>query len=368
MKVISLFCGCGGLDRGFEDAGFDVVWANDNDKNITETYKYNHPNTLLRTGDISKIKSSEIPDDIIGLIGGPPCQSWSAAGNGLGIKDPRGKLFYEYIRILKDKQPHFFLAENVKGILSKRHAKSLKKILKEFDKAGYNTSINLINTSDYGVPQNRERVIIVGYHKKKFKCKFQIPTSLKTRRNIYDALSDLNEQPIYSSKNLSQPKLCRIPNHEYWFGGYSYIFMSRNRVLSWDSPSYTIQASGRQTSIHPQAPKMEKVEKDIMEFKKGYEHLYRRLSVRECARLQTFNDDFIFLYKNLNVGYKMIGNAVPVELARILAEKIKSDCCKPQNEDLQKVYFNFPLPKKESRINLKQDQTRSLTVNNIIRN
>jgi DNA (cytosine-5)-methyltransferase 1 len=105
-------------------------------------------------------------------------------------------------------------------------------------------------------------------------------------------------------------------------GGFSTMFMSRNRVRSWDEPSFTIQAGGRHAPIHPQAPKMEFVEKNLRTFKKGYEELYRRLSVRECARIQTFPDDFIFIYNNVAAGYKMIGNAVPVELGRVLAESI----------------------------------------------
>lgn len=324
MNVISLFCGCGGLDRGFENAGFNVIWANDNDRNILETYKYNHPNTEIIIGNISKIDSGSIPNDIFGLIGGPPCQSWSAAGNGLGIKDSRGKLFFEYVRILKDKKPYFFLAENVKGMLSKRHKKSLDIITNLLEDAGYEISINLVNAADYGVPQNRERVIIVGY-RKDLGIKFGLPSKIENKLTVKDSIGDIIIEPICSKSNISRPKKCEIPNHEYFVGDYSYIFMSRNRVLDWKSQSYTIQASGRQASIHPKAPKMKKVEKDVMEFVKGKKRLYRRLSIRECARIQTFPDNFLFFYKHLNAGYKMIGNAVPVNLAEILAKQIYSD-------------------------------------------
>ncbi len=327
MDIISLFSGCGGLDLGFQNAGFNVIWANDNDKNIEETYQYNHPNTELVIKSISKIKSEDIPDNIIGLIGGPPCQSWSAAGNGLGIKDPRGKLFFEFIRILEDKEPLFFLAENVKGMLSDKHEESVKKITKLLDAAGYNVTINLVNSADYGVPQKRERVIIVGY-RKDLNLKFILPDKNTRQTIVKQYLDDIILKPISSKYNLSQSKKCIIPNHEYFKGSYSYIFMSRNRVLDWNLPSYTIQASGRQASLHPQAPKMVKVEKDVMKFAHGSTRLYRRLSIRECARIQTFPDDFLFFYKHLNSGYKMIGNAVPVNLAEALGKKIYSDLSK----------------------------------------
>jgi len=324
MNIISLFSGCGGLDRGFENAGFNVIWANDNDKNILNTYKYNHPNTEIKIGEVSKISSKDIPNDVFGLIGGPPCQSWSAAGNGLGINDPRGKLFFEYIRILEDKKPLFFLAENVKGMLSEKHKESVDLIKTLLDKAGYNVTIDLVNSADYGVPQKRERVIIVGY-RKNIKLKFKLPNKNSRQTIVSEYLKDITIQPISSKDNLAQPNKCVIPNHEYFKGSYSYIFMSRNRVLDWELPSYTIQASGRQASLHPQAPKMVKVEKDVMKFAHGSTKLYRRLSIRECARIQTFPDDFLFFYENLNAGYKMIGNAVPVNLAEALAKKIYSD-------------------------------------------
>ena len=118
MKVISLFSGCGGLDLGFEKAGFEIPVANEFDCSIWETFIVNHPKTHLIKGDIRNIREADFPDNIDGIIGGPPCQSWSEAGALRGINDERGKLFYDYIRILRDKQPKFFLAENVSGMLA----------------------------------------------------------------------------------------------------------------------------------------------------------------------------------------------------------------------------------------------------------
>ena len=341
MDIISLFCGCGGLDKGFQMEGFNTIWANDYDRQIQETYNLNHPGTELVIGDITRIQSNQIPNNIFGLVGGPPCQSWSAAGKGKGIEDRRGKLFYEYIRVLKDKQPLFFLAENVSGMLNKRHKNSYDEIIALLENAGYNVTAELVNAADYGVPQNRKRVIIVGY-RNDLGINFEFPEVHDEKPTVREYLEDISQQPIRSDYNLSQPELCPISNHEYFTGSYSYIFMSRNRVLDWESQSYTIQASGRQASIHPQAPRMQNVQKDVMEFVPGQEHLYRRLSIRECARIQTFPDNFIFRYNSLDRGYKMIGNAVPVNLARAMAQKIYEDILPFENifENQEALLYN----------------------------
>ncbi len=156
MNLVSLFSGAGGLDLGFERAGFNVVAANEYDKTIWETYEKNHKTKLIK-GDICGIPSDMFPD-CDGIIGGPPCQSWSEAGSLKGINDPRGQLFYQYIRILKDKYPKFFLAENVKGMMAKRHNDAVENIVSQFEEAGYDVFIHLLNASDYGVPQDRKRV------------------------------------------------------------------------------------------------------------------------------------------------------------------------------------------------------------------
>ena len=323
MKIISLFTGAGGLDLGFKKAGFSTIWANEYDKAIWETFEFNFPKTILDKRSIANTPSAEIPS-ADGLIGGPPCQSWSEAGAGRGIKDNRGRLFYEYIRVLKDKKPSFFVAENVSGILLKRHAEAFKNILKEFEAADYNITYKLLNANDYDTPQDRLRVIIVGYHKRLQKT-FTFPTPQNYKPNLQDALLGLNEPLPALDKNKSNHTVMQFHNNEYMIGGFSTIYMSRNRVRGWDEPSFTIQAGGRHAPIHPQAPKMTFVEKNKRVFKLGKEHLYRRLSVRECARIQTFPDDFVFKYHNIADGYKMIGNAVPVNLAFHIAKHIYSD-------------------------------------------
>lgn len=321
MKLISLFAGAGGLDLGFEKAGFEIVAANEYDKTIWETYEKNHKSPLIK-GDIRDIPSSEFPK-CAGIIGGPPCQSWSEAGSLKGIEDPRGQLFYEYIRILKDKEPDFFLAENVKGMMAKRHNSAVEDIVKQFEDAGYSMHIELLNANDFGVAQDRKRVFYVGF-KKSLNVKFEFPKPHEYKPVFKDVIWDLKDTAIPAlEKNKTNGDKCIIPNHEYFVGAYSTIFMSRNRVRQWDEPAFTVQASGRQCQLHPQAPVMPKVEKNLNKFVEGKEHLYRRLTVREAARVQGFPDDFIFYYNSLDHGYKMIGNAVPVNLAYCIAKKIK---------------------------------------------
>ena len=325
MNVISLFSGCGGLDLGFERAGFNIPVANEFDKTIWATFKANHPNTHLIEGDIRNIKEENFPNDVDGIIGGPPCQSWSEAGSLKGIEDARGQLFFDYIRILRDKQPKFFLAENVSGMLANRHSEAVKNILHMFEESGYDVSLTLVNAKDYGVAEERKRVFYIGF-RKDLNIKFEFPKGSTEdddkKITLRDIIWDLQDTAVPAAdKNHRNPDA--INNNEYFTGAYSPIFMSRNRVKSWDEQAYTVQASGRQCQLHPQAPKMIKVGHNDCRFVEGKEHLYRRMTVREVARVQGFPDDFKFIYENVNDGYKMIGNAVPVNLAYEIAVAIK---------------------------------------------
>jgi len=325
MKIVSFFSGAGGLDLGFQKAGFDIIWANEFDKEIWETYEKNHPNTKLDKRSIVNIPSAEVPN-CDGIIGGPPCQSWSEAGAARGIKDKRGQLFYDFIRILEAKQPKFFLAENVSGMLISKHNEALEGIKELFRNAGigYELSFQMLNASDYNIPQDRKRVFFIGI-RKDLNFNFEFPKSKFTKQTLADVINDLQENVLPAKEyNKTNGDECVVANHEYMTGSFSSIFMSRNRVRSWNEQSYTIQAGGRHAPIHPQAPKMKFIEQNKRIFVPGKEYLYRRLSVRECARIQTFPDDFIFHYSNVPAGYKMIGNAVPVNLAKFLAESIKS--------------------------------------------
>ena len=323
LKILSLFSGCGGLDLGFEKAGFEIPYANEFDKTIWETYEFNHRGTTLLKEDIRNIKDFDCSID--GIIGGPPCQSWSEAGAMRGIDDDRGKLFYEYIRILKNKKPKFFLAENVSGMLASRHKIAVDNIINLFMGAGYNVTLTLVNAKDYGVAEERKRVFYIGF-RNDLDVNFVFPKG----STIDDSKKITLKNVIYDLKNTAVPALEKnkhndkaINNNEYFVGAYSPIFMSRNRVKKWDEQAFTVQASGRQCQLHPQAPTMVKVGKDKCEFVKGKENLYRRMTVREVARIQGFPDDFKFIYNDINDGYKMIGNAVPINLAYEIAVSIK---------------------------------------------
>ena len=321
MNVVSLFSGCGGLDLGFEKAGFEVVWANEYDTTIHATYRLNHPNTELNTADIRSLTAQDIPD-CDGIIGGPPCQSWSLGGRSLGIDDERGRLVYDYIRIVSEKKPKFFVMENVPGMVTPRHIKAFNQFLDLFRNAGYRIRYELMNAADFKIPQERLRVIIVGIREDLdveyfFPVRIEhVPITLS-----YD-IGDLNTPPVPYNTEQVNPQRSAIPNHDYYIGPFDQKFMARNRVRGWDELSFTIQAQAKNEPLHPQAPKMEYVSADKRKFVAGREHLYRRLSVRECARIQTFPDSFKFIYNNIQDGYKMVGNAVPPRLAYHIALSI----------------------------------------------
>jgi DNA (cytosine-5)-methyltransferase 1 len=317
FSLVSLFAGAGGMDIGFDKAGFKTVWANEYDKSIAPSYQKFFPNTKFDGRSICDIPDEDIPENITGVIGGPPCQSWSEAGARRGINDPRGELFFEYLRVIRRTKPKFFVAENVHGLIHSRNLPSFKNILKLFEDEGYRVSWKLLKASDYGVAQDRERVFIVGYHNSLNKV-FEFPQPLPNKKTLREAIGDLEKLKI--------GKTVKVKNHELMDSGYSPIFLSRNRVRSWDEQSFTILATDRHIPFHPQAPKMVKVEgKELREFAKGYEDKYRRLTVRECARIQSFPDSYEFLYTNIRNAYKMIGNAVPVDLAYWVAKQIMED-------------------------------------------
>ncbi len=324
MNIISLFSGAGGLDLGFHNAGFHTIVANEYDKKICPTFKINFPDTDLIEGDIRKVTETKFPSHVTGIIGGPPCQSWSEAGTLRGIEDARGQLFYEYIRILKAVQPLFFVAENVSGMLAARHSQAVNGFMSLFDKAGYDVNLKMLNANDFNVPEDRDRIFYIGFRKDLEIQDFKYPTPQNHKPTLRESIWDLKDTAIPAlPKNKTNGDKCIVPNHEYFIGAFSTIFMSRNRVRGWDEPGFTVQASGRQCQLHPQAPKMIKTEKNKQIFVPGKEHLYRRMSVREVARVQSFPDTFQFLYEEVDYGYKMIGNAVPVNLAYHVAMAVR---------------------------------------------
>ena len=228
MDVLSLFSGCGGLDLGFKRAGFKIPVANEFDSSIWQTYEANHKDTQLLRGDIREIAEGDISGKIDGIIGGPPCQSWSEAGTLKGIDDARGRLFFDYIRILRWKRPKFFLAENVSGMLANRHIKAVQNILNLFKECGYDVSLTLVNAKDYGVAQERKRIFYIGFRSDlNISFKFPEGTTVNntTKRTLKDVIWDLKDTAVpalqYNRKNPGA-----INNNEYYVGSYSPIYLS----------------------------------------------------------------------------------------------------------------------------------------------
>lgn len=341
-NVVSLFSGCGGLDLGLELAGLEAVigkektlsvfkekdlfnkyrhksifhtlYTNDVFKEALETYQLNFPDHVYpHLKDIRKIKTFPNSDLV---LGGFPCPGFSEAGPRL-IDDERNFLYIHFIRCLVQTQPKFFIAENVKGMMTLGKGEVLKQIIQDFASAGYKITYKLVNARDYGVPQLRERVFIIGVRNDlDFEYEFPEATHGEGKKpyvTLKDAIADLKDNP-----------------GPYFTGSFSSIYLSRNRKKRWDEQSFTIQASGRQAPLHPDGPAMEKIGKDKW-LLPGGEKLNRRLSVKEIARIQTFPDWFEFSSGSnnkistngrLDKIYKQIGNAVPVLLAKEIAQPI----------------------------------------------
>lgn len=365
MNIVSLFSGAGGLDLGFELAGlaavigeeaaleafkdkekfnrlrhqsiFKTVYTNDIFQEAIETYRQNNGEDIYtHKKDIRKVK--EFPSANI-VLGGFPCPGFSEAGPRL-VDDERNFLYLHFIRCLLQVQPEIFVGENVKGMMTLGKGEVFKQIVEDFAAAGYTLYVRLLNSRDYGVPQLRERVLIVGVRNDlDFEYEFPEPThgeeeGLKPFVTLEEAIGDLREDP-----------------GPYFTGSYSTIFMSRNRKKRWDEQSFTIQASGRQAPIHPGGLPMEKVEKNKWIFPDGEEN-NRRLSVKEIKRIQTFPDWYDFSLGNserlqinskLDKAYKQIGNAVPVLLAKAVAQPIAEWAVK-YVEEKENEYNQLRLP------------------------
>jgi DNA (cytosine-5)-methyltransferase 1 len=301
FTVVSLFAGAGGLDIGFENQGFKTIWANDIDKDACETHK-GWSKTEVVQGDISKIDFSEIPDSDI-ITGGFPCQGFSLAGPRK-IDDARNTLYKYFVKLVEEKQPYMFVAENVKGILTLGEGTIIEAIIEDFSLRGYNVFPNLVNAADYGVPQDRWRVIMIGIRKDLGINKYVFPQPLDQRVTLAHALKD-----------IPKPKPSDICQ-----GAFSSRYMSRNRKRGWDEVSYTIPAMSKQVTLHPSSPDMKKVGDDCWVF--GEKGETRRFSWQEAAAIQTFPPHIEFA-GNLTSKYKQIGNAVPIKLAEVVAGDVR---------------------------------------------
>lgn len=327
MDVVSFFAGCGGLDLGFEQAGFHVVWANEFEPHCQATYLRNHPDTEFVLGDIRKIDPNTIPDSD-GFIGGPPCQSWSVGGKQKGLNDERGQLFLKYIELIQAKQPKFFVIENVKGMLDDKFKDAFEDFVNRLDDAGYDVQWTLLDAVNFRIPQNRERVFFVGF-KKELDITYKFPSPTCTEPiTLETAIGDITEEPSRFSGNKKKDltdisrNTNHRPNHDVLTSKFGSFYYRGNRRRGWEQPSFTISATADFAPLHPSSPKMMYYGHENWNFQKDKMNEYRRLSVRECARIQTFPDKFIFEYDDIKSAYKMIGNAVPPRLGNEIAKSI----------------------------------------------
>ncbi len=309
------------MDLGFIKADHEIVWANDNDVDSIKTYKNYFCEKLgldenhVMLGDIKDVRTDDIPDGDV-VIGGFPCQGFSIANPYRHTEDSRNELYLELLRIIKGKKPKYFIAENVQGITSiggyetsedqkHKEGKVLKMILEDFRKAGYYVKWKVLNAADFGVPQLRKRIIILGTRHGVY------PDLLhpEPTHNQYPERSDLPTWTTLRSAigNLPDPNSSHVlknhigTSHQVKINGFI-----GNRATQWDKPSPTIVGRGGGTGGPVIIP---------------HPNLERRLTVRETARIQCFPDNFEF-YGSISSCYRQIGNAVPWPLAYHVARML----------------------------------------------
>jgi len=304
LKVASLFCGCGGMDLGiqggfsylekhFEGLPFEVIYAADNDSYAANIYNSNLSHKC-EIKDVRDIIPSEVPDHDI-LLGGFPCQSFSIIAQNpqrLGYKDEKGKLFFEMVNVLKEKQPRFFIGENVKGLLSANNGKAFPMIIKEFEKAGYHIHHKLLNASEFGVPQKRERIFIVGFREfdDYFNFRFPLPNTLSSSKiklkQVIDKKANKEDKWFFSQRAVDG--MLRVREK-----------MNKGRVQDLEQPCNTISSHLAKVSLNGTDPVL------------MVDGRYRRLTPREAARIQSFPESYRLDIVSENRQYRAIGNAVP---------------------------------------------------------
>jgi len=302
IKVASLFCGCGGMDLGlvggfsflrkkYRKNPFEVVYAIDNDTYATEVYNNNFDHKCL-VKDVRDIEPSLVPEHDL-LIGGFPCKSFSIVAQNpprLGYKDERGKLFFEMVKILKEKKPRFFIAENVKGLLSANKKKAFPMIIKEFENAGYHVKYKVLIATDFGVPQKRERVFIVGFRDFRDSVNFQFPFIVLDKKavlgDVVDISKPVDEKYFFSQKAVDGMMRARAK-------------MNKGRVMDLKKPCNTISSHLAKVSLNGTDPVL------------FYDDRYRRFTPREAADIQSFPKEFDLNGISEHRQYVAIGNAVP---------------------------------------------------------
>ena len=301
LKVASLFCGCGGtdvgllgdftfLDKYYPSNNMEIVYANDIDDNACRLFEENF-RIKPDNRDIREVKSSEIPDFDI-LTGGFPCQSFSIVAQNpkrLGIKDDRGKLFFEMCRILREKQPLCFIAENVKGIMSANKKEAFPLILEEFEKSGYTITHKLLNSANYGVPQKRERVIIVGF-RNDLGIKFEFPDMPITDENEYVSLGKVIENAVADKYFFSERAVQGMMRKRET--------MNKGRAQDITKPCNTVGSHLAKVSLNSTGPVL------------MVNGRYRRFTPREVARIQSFPESFKLVCTE-SAQYRALGNAIP---------------------------------------------------------
>jgi DNA (cytosine-5)-methyltransferase 1 len=317
-RVVSLFSGCGGLDLGFlggfsifnsvyEPHPFEIIWANDFFKQAVETYRENIGDHIVE-GDIREITNEMIPNDADVVLGGFPCQDFSIAGKRQGITVQRGQLYLQLKRVIEHIRPKIFVAENVEGLVNMGNGLILETIKNDFSDAGYKVNHYLLHAADYGVPQTRKRVFIVGV-RDDINTEFipPSPTHSMNWMSAQEAIDDLwgqeNNENILNHSQLSRAKF--YPGRK----------LQGNTQIKADQPSVTIRAE-HHGNIEAHYRSLNEEEPENMTY-------WRRLTVRECARIQTFPDYFHFMGSATNT-YKQVGNAVPPVLGWHIANSVNN--------------------------------------------
>lgn len=314
LKVASLFCGCGGTDVGllgnfdflgkhYASNNMEIVYANDIDDNACRIFEENF-GIKPDNRDIRQINSNELPDFDI-LTGGFPCQSFSIIAQNpkrLGVKDDRGKLFFEMCRILRDKQPKCFIAENVKGLLTANQKSAFPLIMEEYKNSGYDVKHMVLNSANYGVPQKRERVIIVGF-RKDLKIDFTFPNQVITDEDLFEPLKKVIENTVDEKYFFSDRAVEGMMKKREK--------MNKGRAQDIEKPCNTVGAHLAKVSLNSTDPVL------------MLENRYRRFTPREVARIQSFPEKFE-LVGSESAQYRALGNAIPPVMIWYVANTVKN--------------------------------------------
>ena len=314
LKVASLFCGCGGTDVGllgnfdflgkhYSTNNMEIVYANDIDDNACKIFEENF-GIKPDNRDIREVASMDLPDFDI-LTGGFPCQSFSIIAQNpkrLGVKDDRGKLFFEMCRILKDKQPKCFIAENVKGLLTANQRSAFPLILEEFKNSGYDVKYMILNSANYGVPQKRERVIIVGF-RKDLKIDFVFPNPVITDEDLFEPLKKVIENTVDEKYYFSEKAVEGMMKKREK--------MNKGRAQDIEKPCNTVGAHLAKVSLNSTDPVLFNGSR------------YRRFTPREVARIQSFPETFELIGTE-SAQYRALGNAIPPVMIWYVANSVKN--------------------------------------------